>query len=204
MSARRAWPSTRSSTCRSLFGGIPLDQDVGVDDHERRGAPDHGVLHRAPRSKNRASRNENLAGTIQNDILKEFMVRNTYIYPPDPSMKIIADIFCLHLDGDAEVQQHLDLGLPHAGSRRDGRSRTGLHPGRRVRIRPQTGIKAGIDIDAFAPRLSFFWAIGMNYFMEVAKMRAGRLLWAKIIKQFNPKMDKSMALRTHSRLPAGA
>ena len=101
---------------------------------------------------------EEMAGTIQNDILKEFMVRNTYIYPPEFSMRIIGDIFAEYL---------------------------------------RTGIKAGIDVDAFAPRLSFFWAIGMNHFMEIAKMRAARMLWAKIVNQFNPKNPKSLSLRTH-------
>jgi methylmalonyl-CoA mutase len=136
---------------------------------------------------------EQLAGTIQNDILKEYMVRNTYIYPPDSLDADHRRHLRLHLAEDAEVQLHLHLRLPHAGSRRHGRPRTGLHPGRRLEY-VRTGLdKAGIDIDAFAPRLSFFWAEGMNYFMEVAKMRAARVLWAKIVKQFNP--------RTRSRWP---
>src|SRR4029079_148803 len=118
----------------------------------------------------------------------------------------------LHQRGDAEVQLHLDLRLPHAGGRRDGGPGARLHPGRRRRIRARqrayalpcgvkharAGVAAGLDIDAFAPRLSFFWAIGMNYFMEIAKMRAARLLWANLIKaEFKPKDAKSLALRTH-------
>lgn len=139
-----------------------------------------------------------LSGTIQNDILKEFMVRNTYIYPPAPSMRIVADIFrytsqhmpkfnSISISGyhmhEAGAPAHLELAYTLA----DGLEYI------------RTGIKAGIDIDDFAPRLSFFWGIGMNFFMEVAKMRAARLLWSKIVKDFNPKKAKSMALRTHSQ-----
>ena len=141
---------------------------------------------------------EKLSGTIQNDILKEFMVRNTYIYPPAPSMKIIGDIFeytskymprfnsisvsgyHMHEAGataDIELAYTLADGLEYA----------------------REGIKKGLDIDSFAPRISFFWAIGMNHFMEIAKMRAGRMLWAKLMKQFNPKNPKSLSLRTHSQ-----
>lgn len=141
---------------------------------------------------------EQLSGTIQNDILKEYMVRNTFIYPPAMSIKIIADIFeftsqfmpkfnSISISGyhmqEAGATADLELGYTLA----DGLEYV------------RTGIKAGLEIDAFAPRLSFFWAIGMNYFMEIAKMRAGRLLWSKIIKMFNPKDPKSMALRTHSQ-----
>jgi methylmalonyl-CoA mutase len=137
-----------------------------------------------------------LSGTIQNDILKEFMVRNTYIYPPKPSMKIVADIFryssqhmpkfnSISISGyhmhEAGAPAHLELAYTLA----DGLEYI------------RTGINAGINIDDFAPRLSFFWGIGMNFFMEVAKMRAARVLWAKIVKDFNPKKEKSMALRTH-------
>lgn len=137
-----------------------------------------------------------LNGTIQNDILKEFMVRNTYIYPPAPSMRIVADIFeytskhmprfnSISISGyhmhEAGAPAHLELAYTLA----DGLEYI------------RTGLKAGIAIDDFAPRLSFFWGIGMNFFMEVAKMRAGRLLWSKIVQQFNPKNPKSMALRTH-------
>jgi len=137
-----------------------------------------------------------LTGTIQNDILKEFMVRNTYIYPPAPSMRIVADIFSycsrympkfnsISISGyhmhEAGAPAHIELAYTLA----DGLEYI------------REGLKAGIAIDDFAPRLSFFWGIGMNFFMEVAKMRAGRLLWSKIVKQFNPKNEKSMALRTH-------
>ena len=139
-----------------------------------------------------------LAGTIQNDILKEFMVRNTYIYPPLPSMKIIGDIFqycsanmpkfnCISISGyhiqEAGGTADIELGYTLA----DGLEYI------------RTGIQSGLDIDTFAPRLSFFWGIGMNHFMEIAKMRAARILWAKIIKEFKPKNPKSMALRTHSQ-----
>ncbi|HYP05147.1 MAG TPA: methylmalonyl-CoA mutase [Bryobacteraceae bacterium] len=141
---------------------------------------------------------EQLSGTIQNDILKEFMVRNTYIYPPAPSMRIIGDIFrycsekmpkfnCISISGyhmqEAGATADIELGYTLA----DGLEYI------------RTGINAGLSIDAFAPRLSFFWAIGMNHFMEIAKLRAARVLWAKLIKGFHPKNPKSMALRTHSQ-----
>jgi methylmalonyl-CoA mutase len=139
---------------------------------------------------------EQLAGTIQNDILKEFMVRNTYIYPPAPSMRIIGDIFAyasrfmpkfnsISISGyhmhEAGAPAHIELAYTLA----DGLEYI------------RTGLAAGMDIDDFAPRLSFFWGIGMNHFMEIAKMRAGRLLWAKIVNKFSPKNKKSPALRTH-------
>ena len=139
---------------------------------------------------------EKLSGTIQNDILKEFMVRNTYIYPPEPSMRIIGDIFAytsrimpkfnsISISGyhmhEAGAPAHLELAYTLA----DGLEYI------------RTGLRAGIEIDDFAPRLSFFWGIGMNHFMEIAKMRAGRLLWAKIVNEFRPKSDKSLALRAH-------
>jgi methylmalonyl-CoA mutase len=139
-----------------------------------------------------------LTGTIQNDILKEFMVRNTYIYPPSHSMRMIGDIFrycsvnlpkfnCISISGYHMQEAGATADIELAYTLADGLEylRTGLH--------------AGLDVDSFAPRLSFFWAIGMNYFMEIAKMRAARLLWARIVKQFNPKNPKSMALRTHSQ-----
>ncbi len=139
-----------------------------------------------------------LSGTIQNDILKEYMVRNTYIYPPGGSMRIIADIFaytsrhmpkfnCISISGYHMQEAGATADLEMAYTLADGLEYV------------RTGLKAGIDIDAFAPRLSFFWAIGMNYFMEIAKMRAARILWAKLIRQFNPRDPKSMALRTHSQ-----
>jgi methylmalonyl-CoA mutase len=139
---------------------------------------------------------DKLTGTIQNDILKEFMVRNTYIYPPAHSMKIIADIFEFTSKNMPKFNSISISGyhMQEAGATADIELAYTLADGLEY-IR--TGIKAGLDIDAFAPRLSFFWAIGMNHFMEIAKMRAARMLWAKMIKQFNPKSAKSMALRTH-------
>src|ERR1035437_1727365 len=141
---------------------------------------------------------EELAGTIQNDILKEFMVRNTYIYPPEFSMKIIADIFEYTSKYMPKFNSISISGyhMQEAGATADIEMAYTLADGLDY-IR--TGIKAGLSIDAFAPRLSFFWAVGMNHFMEIAKMRAARMIWAKIVKQFNPKSSKSMALRTHSQ-----
>jgi len=141
---------------------------------------------------------EQLSGTIQNDILKEYMVRNTYIYPPAGSMRIIADIFgytsqympkfnCISISGYHMQEAGATADLEMAYTLADGLEYV------------RTGLKAGIDIDAFAPRLSFFWAIGMNYFMEIAKLRGARMIWAKLIKQFHPRDQKSMALRTHSQ-----
>ncbi|MGE4346096.1 MAG: methylmalonyl-CoA mutase [Flavobacteriaceae bacterium] len=137
-----------------------------------------------------------LSGTIQNDILKEFMVRNTYIYPPTPSMKIIADIFEYTSKFMPKFNSISISGyhIQEAGGTNDIELAYTLADGLEY---VRTGIKAGMDIDTFAPRLSFFWAIGMNHFMEIAKMRAGRMLWAKLLKQFNPKDEKSLALRTH-------
>lgn len=141
---------------------------------------------------------EELSGTIQNDILKEFMVRNTYIYPPEPSMRIIADIFEFTSQKMPKFNSISISGyhMQEAGATADLELAYTLADGLDY-IR--TGLKAGLDIDAFAPRLSFFWALGMNHFMEIAKMRAGRMLWAKIVKKFNPKNAKSMALRTHTQ-----
>jgi methylmalonyl-CoA mutase len=141
---------------------------------------------------------EKLSGTIQNDILKEFMVRNTYIYPPLPSMKIIGDIFtfcsekmpkfnCISISGYHMQEAGATCDIELAYTLADGLEYL------------RTGVAAGLSVDEFAPRISFFWDIGMNHFMEVAKMRAGRMLWAKIVKSFNPKSEKSMALRTHSQ-----
>jgi methylmalonyl-CoA mutase len=137
-----------------------------------------------------------LAGTIQNDILKEFMVRNTYIYPPTPSMKIIADIFEYTSNNMPKFNSISISGyhMQEAGATADIELAYTLADGLEY-IR--TGLSTGMKIDEFAPRLSFFWAIGMNHFMEIAKMRAGRMLWAKLLKQFNPKDEKSLALRTH-------
>ncbi len=141
---------------------------------------------------------EQLSGTIQNDILKEYMVRNTYIYPPEMSMKIIADIFEYTSQYMPKFNSISISGyhMQEAGAPADIELAYTLADGVEY---VRTGLKAGIDVDKFAPRLSFFWAIGMNYFMEVAKMRAGRLIWAKLMKQFNPKNQKSLALRTHSQ-----
>ncbi len=139
---------------------------------------------------------EQLSGTIQNDILKEFMVRNTYIYPPMPSMKIIADIFEFTANKMPKFNSISISGyhMQEAGATADIELAYTLADGLEYL---RAGIKAGMDIDSFAPRLSFFWAIGMNHFMEIAKMRAGRMLWAKLVKEFKPKSAKSMALRTH-------
>ena len=139
---------------------------------------------------------EKLAGTIQNDILKEFMVRNTYIYPPAPSMKIIADIFKYTSKNMPKFNSISISGyhMQEAGATPEIELAYTLADGLEY-IR--TGIAAGMDIDSFAPRLSFFWAIGMQHFQEIAKLRAGRMLWAKIVQQFNPKNQKSLALRTH-------
>ncbi|MGI5974266.1 MAG: methylmalonyl-CoA mutase [Paludibacter sp.] len=141
---------------------------------------------------------EEMAGTIQNDILKEFMVRNTYIYPPKFSMKIVADIFEYTSRYMPKFNSISISGyhMQEAGATADIELAYTLADGLEYL---RAGINAGMDIDTFAPRLSFFWAIGMNHFMEIAKMRAARLLWAKIVKQFNPKNPKSLALRTHSQ-----
>jgi len=141
---------------------------------------------------------DQLSGTIQNDILKEFMVRNTYIYPPLPSMKIIGDIFEYTTKNMPKFNSISISGyhMQEAGATADIELAYTLADGLEY-IR--TGLKSGLKIDEFAPRLSFFWAVGMNHFMEIAKMRAARMLWAKIIKQFEPKNPKSMALRTHSQ-----
>ncbi|MCD6179446.1 MAG: methylmalonyl-CoA mutase [Bacteroidales bacterium] len=141
---------------------------------------------------------EELTGTIQNDILKEFMVRNTYIYPPLPSMKIIADIFEYSSKYMPKFNSISISGyhMQEAGATADIELAYTLADGLEYL---RAGINTGMDIDSFAPRLSFFWGVGMNHFMEIAKMRAGRMLWAKIVKRFNPKNPKSMALRTHSQ-----
>jgi methylmalonyl-CoA mutase len=142
------------------------------------------------------ARLDQLSGTIQNDILKEFMVRNTYIYPPLPSMRIIADIFEYTSKNMPKFNSISISGyhMQEAGATADIELAYTLADGLEYL---RAGIEAGMDIDTFAPRLSFFWGVGMNHFMEIAKMRAARMLWAKIVKQFNPKNPKSMALRTH-------
>lgn len=139
-----------------------------------------------------------LSGTIQNDILKEFMVRNTFVYPPKPSMRIISDIFKYTSEHMPKFNSISISGyhMQEAGATADLELAFTLADGLEYL---RTGVEAGIDVDVLAPRLSFFWAIGMNHFMEIAKMRAARILWAKIVKTFNPKNPKSMALRTHSQ-----
>ena len=139
---------------------------------------------------------QSLSGTIQNDILKEFMVRNTYIYPPEPSMRIIADIFEYTAKKMPKFNSISISGyhMQEAGATADIELAYTLSDGLEY---IKTGLSAGLDIDAFAPRLSFFWGIGMNHFMEIAKMRAARMIWAKLVKQFHPKNPKSLALRTH-------
>ena len=141
---------------------------------------------------------EKLIGTIQNDILKEFMVRNTYIYPPLPSMRIIADIFEYTAENMPKFNSISISGyhMQEAGATCDIELAYTLADGLEYL---RAGVNTGMNIDEFAPRLSFFWAIGMNHFMEIAKMRAARMLWAKIVSQFNPKNPKSLALRTHSQ-----
>jgi methylmalonyl-CoA mutase len=179
---------------RILFDRIPLDQmSVSMT---MNGAVLPILALYVVAAEEQGVRPEQLSGTIQNDILKEFMVRNTYIYPPGPSMRIIGDIFrftaekmprfnSISISGyhmqEAGATQDLELGYTLA----DGVEYI------------RAGLAAGLDVDAFAPRLSFFWAIGMNFFMEVAKMRAARMIWARLIKGFSPKSSKSMALRTH-------
>ena len=139
---------------------------------------------------------DQLKGTIQNDILKEFMVRNTYIYPPKPSMRIISDIFRYTAENMPKFNSISISGyhMQEAGASADLELAYTIADGLEY---IKAGIDAGLDIDAFAPRLSFFWAIGMDYFMEIAKMRAGRLIWANLVREFNPKDQRSLALRTH-------
>ena len=179
-----------------LFDGIPLDK-ISVS-MTMNGAVLPVLAFYIVTALEQGATLEQLSGTIQNDILKEYMVRNTYIYPPEPSMRIIADIFEFTSKNMPKFNSISISGyhMQEAGATADIEMGYTLADGLEY---VRTGIKAGIDIDGFAPRLSFFWAIGMNYFMEVAKMRAARVLWAKIIKQFNPKDSKSMALRTHSQ-----
>ncbi len=181
---------------RTLFDGIPLDRmSVSMT---MNGAVLPVMALYILAAEEQGVRPGQLAGTIQNDILKEFMVRNTYIYPPAPSMRIIADIFTytsrhmpkfnsISISGyhmqEAGATADLELGYTLA----DGLEYV------------RTGVQAGLAVDAFCPRLSFFWAIGMNFFMEVAKLRAARMIWAKIVKQFNPQNARSMSLRTHSQ-----
>ncbi|MGE3142237.1 MAG: methylmalonyl-CoA mutase [Hyphomonadaceae bacterium] len=179
---------------RTLFAGIPLDQmSVSMT---MNGAVLPILALYIVAAEEQGVPPEKLAGTIQNDILKEFMVRNTYIYPPAGSMRIIADIFAYTAQKMPKFNSISISGyhMQEAGATADIELGYTLADGVEY---VRAGLAAGINIDAFAPRLSFFWAIGMNTFMEIAKMRAARLLWAKLMKQFDPKDDKSLALRTH-------
>jgi methylmalonyl-CoA mutase len=181
---------------KTLFDGIPLDQmSVSMT---MNGAVLPILAFFIVTAEEQGVTQDKLSGTIQNDILKEYMVRNTYIYPPEMSMRIIADIFeytskympkfnSISISGYHMQEAGAPADLELAYTLADGLEYV------------RTGLKAGINIDKFAPRLSFFWAVGMNYFMEVAKMRAARLIWAKMMKSFEPKNEKSMALRTHSQ-----
>src|SRR5690349_760015 len=177
-----------------LFDGIPLDK-VSVS-MTMNGAVLPVLAGYVVAAEEQGVPQEQLSGTIQNDILKEFMVRNTYIYPPEPSMKIIADIFEYTAQNMPKFNSISISGyhMQEAGATADIELAYTLADGLEY---VRTGLKAGMDIDTFAPRLSFFWAIGMNHFMEIAKMRAARMLWSKLLKQFNPKNEKSLALRTH-------
>ncbi len=177
-----------------LFDQIPLDQmSVSMT---MNGAVLPILAFYIVAAEEQGIRMELLSGTIQNDILKEFMVRNTYVYPPEASMRIIADIFEFTSKNMPKFNSISISGyhMQEAGATADIELAYTLADGLEYL---RTGTKAGLKIDDFAPRLSFFWAIGMNHFMEMAKMRAGRMLWAKIVRQFDPQKEKSMALRTH-------
>ncbi len=181
---------------RTLFDSIPLDQ-ISVS-MTMNGAVLPVMAMYIVAAEEQGVKPEQLAGTIQNDILKEFMVRNTYIYPPLPSMRIIGDVFefCAKRMPKFNSISISGYHMQEAGATADIELAYTLADGLEY---VRTGVARGLSVDDFAPRLSFFWAIGMNFFMEVAKMRAARLLWAKIIKSFNPKSAKSMSLRTHSQ-----
>ncbi|MFD5800303.1 methylmalonyl-CoA mutase [Streptomyces sp. NPDC127020] len=181
---------------RQLFDGIPLDRmTVSMT---MNGAVLPVLALYIVAAEEQGVPPEKLAGTIQNDILKEFMVRNTYIYPPKPSMRIISDIFAYTSQRMPRYNSISISGyhIQEAGATADLELAYTLADGVEY-IR--AGREAGLDVDAFAPRLSFFWAIGMNFFMEIAKLRAARLLWAKLVKQFDPQNAKSLSLRTHSQ-----
>ena len=181
---------------RQLFDGIPLDRmSVSMT---MNGAVLPVLALYVVAAEEQGVKPEQLTGTIQNDILKEFMVRNTYIYPPQPSMRIISDIFEFTSQNMPKFNSISISGyhIQEAGATADLELAYTLADGVEYL---RAGIDAGLDIDKVAPRLSFFWAIGMNFFMEVAKLRAGRLLWAKLVSQFGPKNDKSLSLRTHSQ-----
>ncbi len=181
---------------RTLFDGIPLDRMSVSMTMNGAVLPVMALYIVAAEEQGVAP--EKLAGTIQNDILKEFMVRNTYIYPPEPSIRIIADIFEYTSQRMPKFNSISISGyhMQEAGATADLELAYTLADGLEY---VRTGIKAGLEVDAFCPRLSFFWAIGMNYLMEVAKLRAARMIWAKLIKQFEPHNPKSLSLRTHSQ-----
>ena len=179
---------------RTLFSGIPLDQ-ITVS-MTMNGAVLPVLALYIVAGEEQGVPTEKLAGTIQNDILKEFMVRNTYIYPPAPSMRIISDIFA-YTSANMPRFNSISISGYHmqeAGATADLELAYTLADGVEY---VRAGTTAGLDVDAFAPRLSFFWAIGMNFFMEIAKMRAARLLWAKLMQEFSPKNERSLSLRTH-------
>jgi methylmalonyl-CoA mutase len=181
---------------RTLFDGIPLDRmSVSMT---MNGAVLPVLALYVVAAEEQGVKPEQLSGTIQNDILKEFMVRNTYIYPPEPSIRIIADIFDYTSRRMPKFNSISISGyhMQEAGATADLELAYTLADGLEY---VRTGKKSGLDVDAFCPRLSFFWAIGMNYFMEVAKLRAARMLWAKLIKPFGPKNPKGLSLRTHSQ-----
>src|SRR3981081_3911285 len=176
---------------RTLCAGIPLDQmSVSMT---MNGAVLPVLALYIVAAEEQGVKPEKLSGTIQNDILKEFMVRNTYIYPPAPSLRIISDIFSFTAAHMPKFTSISISGYPmqEEGATADLELAYTLADGLEY---VRTGIRAGLDLDQFAPRLSFFWAIGMNYFMEVAKLRAGRLLWAKLMKPFGPKDTRSLSL----------
>lgn len=179
---------------RQLFDGIPLDQMSVSMTMNGAVLPIMALYILA--AEEQGVPPEKLSGTIQNDILKEFMVRNTYIFPPSPSMRIISDIFSYTAEKMPKYNSISISGyhMQEAGATADLELAYTLADGVEYL---RAGIEAGLDVDAFAPRLSFFWAIGMNFFMEVAKMRAARMIWAKLVKKFDPKNDKSLSLRTH-------
>src|SRR5579859_4750928 len=179
-----------------LFEGIPLDR-ISVS-MTMNGAVLPVLAFYIVAAEEQGVKLEQLSGTIQNDILKEYMVRNTYIYPPSPSMRIIADIFSFTSKNMPKFNSISISGyhMQEAGATADLEMAYTLADGLEY---VRAGVAAGMSVDQFAPRLSFFWAIGMNYFMEVAKLRAARMLWAKLIKPFGPKNPKSLSLRTHSQ-----
>ena len=179
---------------RTLFDGIPLDQ-MSVSMTMNGAVLPVMALYIAA-AEEQGVKPEQLAGTIQNDILKEFMVRNTYIYPPAPSMRIISDIFAFTAERMPRFNSISISGyhMQEAGATADLELAYTLADGVEYL---RAGLDAGLDVDRFAPRLSFFWAIGMNFFMEVAKMRAARALWSRLVRQFDPQNPKSLSLRTH-------